>query len=138
MLMQMPLALAGRAKLPHQSLGNNAHRCIRNQITLHIHVHQTGHRAGRVIGVQGTQHQMAGNRSLYRNSRRFLVTNLTNHNNIRVLSQNRAQRGGKGQAGFNINLHLIDAVNVGLHRVLNRYNIHRIAVQLTQRRIQRA
>ena len=75
---------------------------------------------------------MSGNRCLHRNGCSLAIPNLTNHDYIRVLPKDTAQGGCKGQAGFGINLYLINTVNVSLHRVFNRNNIHITGIQLAK------
>ncbi len=61
---------------------------------------------------------MAGHGGAHSNLRRFAVTNFPNGDDIRVLPQHRTQNTGKIQAGFIINLHLTNSVNMVFHWVL--------------------
>ena len=62
--------------------------------------------------------QMSRNGSLHRYGCRLLISNLTDHNDIRVLTQNGTQRRREGQVRLIINLHLIDSVDIRLYRIL--------------------
>ena len=53
---------------------------------------------------------MAGLRRLHRDFGGLPVADLADEDNIRVLAQDRAKRGGKGDAGFLVDLHLVHAV----------------------------
>ena len=48
---------------------------------------------------------------------RFGVTNLTYHDNVRVLSQNRTQSGSKGQTYLGVDLYLGNIVGIVLDGV---------------------
>ena len=75
---------------------------------------------GRVIGVQGGENQMAGQRRIDGNGRGFHVANFTDHHHVGRLAQNGTQRGGKRQADGFTDLHLVDAGQHVFHRVLDR------------------
>ena len=79
---------------------------------------------------------MTGQRRLHRDFRCLTVTNLTDHNNVRVLPQDRTQAVGKGQIDFRIHLDLADTGQLVFDRVLNRDDILFTIVQAGQRRIQ--
>ena len=80
---------------------------------------------------------MARQRSLDRNGRRLLVSNLTDQHHIRIGTKNRTQRGGKGHTRLIVHLHLIDALHAEFHRVFNRDDVDFRAGHIAQRRIQR-
>ena len=48
---------------------------------------------GAVVGMQRGQHQVTGERGLDRDAAGLEVTNLTDHDDVRVLTQERLQRG---------------------------------------------
>ena len=74
---------------------------------------------------------MARDRSLHRDGGSLCIPYLTDHDNIRVLPQNRAQCTRKGQLSLRVYLNLINAVKICLDRVLNGDNIHIIGIQFT-------
>ena len=63
---------------------------------------------------------MARNSSTNGNGARLSVANLTDGNDIRVLTQDGAQSCRKRHAGLFVDLALADAGDVVLHRVLQR------------------
>ena len=68
---------AGRAKLPEQALRQNSQHGGVNKERLTAHIDQTGDGgAGSVIGMQGGEHEVAGQRRLQRQPRRFTVPDL--------------------------------------------------------------
>ena len=91
---------------------------------LHPHVHQPGHRVGRVVGVQRGEHQVAGERRLHRDLRGLLVADLADQHHVGVLPQDRAQRGGEGEPRLLVHLHLHDVLaQPVLDRVLDRDDV---------------
>ncbi len=81
------------AQLPHQPLRHDAAKRGRDLVRLHSDVHQPGHRVGGIVGVECGEHQVAGQRSLQRDLRGLLVSDLAHQHHVGVLPQNRAQRG---------------------------------------------
>ena len=74
---------------------------------------------GRVVGVQGGENQVAGQRGLHGDLRRFLVANFADQHHVRVVAQNRAQPAREGQAGLFGNLDLVDALELIFDRVFD-------------------
>ena len=68
---------------------------------------------------------------------RFTVTDLTDQDNVRVLTQNGAQTSGKGHTGPQVNLGLADTGKIVFHRILNGHNIALLAIHLLQSRVER-
>ena len=104
---------------------------------LDAHVGQAGHGAGRVVGVQGRQHQVPGQRSLDRDLRGLVVADLADHDDVRVLAQDRAQGLGEVEVDLGVDLGLADAGQLVLDRVLDRHDVAAAGVQPAQRRVQR-
>ena len=72
-----------------------------------------------------------------RDLRRFPVTDLPDHHDIRILPHERTQPSRKGQPRALIHLDLRHARQPVLHRILDRNDTHRLLIQELQRRIQR-
>ena len=72
----------------------------RNQEGRDAHVVQTRDGAGGVITVHGAQHLVAGQRGFNRDFRGFRIANFTDHDDVRVLAQDRAQRVGEREPDF--------------------------------------
>ena len=80
---------------------------------------------------------MTGDRSLDGDGCSFAVTNFADHNDVRVLTQNRTQGVGEGQLGLDVDLYLIDAFDVGFYGVFNSDDVDAVAVELAQSGVQR-
>ena len=119
LLRRLPGLAAGFAQLAHQPLGDDAHDGIGQQVGFHAHVQQAGERGGGAVGVQGTDHKVARDGRLHGDGRGLIVADLADHDDVRVLAQDGAQRGGKGEVGLGVDLHLVDARDVGFHGVLD-------------------
>ena len=91
------LALAVRAQLAHQALRQHAQQRRAEQEGLDAHVGQARDGARRVVGVQRGQHQVAGERGLDGDLRGLEVADLADHDHVRVLAQDGAQRLGEGR-----------------------------------------
>ena len=95
----------------------------RHQEWLDTHVHQARDRFRRTVGVQRGKHQVARERGLDGDFRRFEVSNFADQNDVRVLPQEGAQRGGKVQADLLLHLHLVDALQLELDRIFGRHDV---------------
>src|SRR5690606_32724495 len=104
---------------------------------LEPHVDQTRDRGGRVVRVQRGEHEVAGERRLDGDGSRFQVTDLTDHDDVRVLAQEGAQRRGEVQTDLGSDLHLVDAVQVVLDRVLGGHDVDLRGVDLGQGGVER-
>jgi hypothetical protein len=122
------------AQLAHQALGQYAQQRGTQQEGLHAHVGQAGDGAGRVVGVQRGQHQVAGQRGLDGDLRGFEVADFADHDHVRVLAQDGAQGLGKGQVDLGIDLGLADAGQFVLDRVFHRHDVALAGVQALQAR----
>ena len=73
---------------------------------------------GGVVGVQGGEHQVAGQRGLDGDLRGLQVADLADHDDVRVLAQEGAQGAGEGEPDGLVDRDLDDALDVVLDRVL--------------------
>ncbi len=89
----------------------------------HPHVHHPGEGFGGGVGVKGGEHQVASLGGLDGYFCRLQIADLPHHHHIRVLPQEGAQGAGKGQPSLGVDLHLIDAGQVDLHRIFGGRNI---------------
>ena len=101
------------------------------------HVDQAGQCRGGVVGVQRRQHQVLGVRCLNRNVGCLQITDLADHDDVRVLAQERAQRGCKGQAAFLVDVDLVDAGQVDFGRILGGGDVHTGLIEDVEAGVQR-
>ena len=129
--------LAMRAKHADEALRQHGFERRGDQIRFDAHVHQPRDRAGRVVGVQRGENQMAGERRLHGDLRRFLVANFADENHVRVVAQNRTQSARKRQPGLFVDLDLVDALELVFHRVFNRDDFADGIVDFVERGVKR-
>ena len=125
------------AQAAHQALCHDPIQRRGQKIVLDPHVEQPGQRAGGVVGVQGREHQMAGQRRLDRDLRGLQIADLADHDHVRVVAQHRAQDMGEAQPDLRLDLDLVDAVELILDRVLDGQHLAVRRVELDQRGVER-
>ena len=103
----------------HQALREDAVDGRGEQVILDAHVEQAGDAAGGVVGVQRREHQVAGERRLHGDARGLEVADLADHDDVRVLAHDRAQRVGEVEPDLRLHLDLVDAVDLVFDRVLD-------------------
>ncbi|MPN29258.1 hypothetical protein SDC9_176709 [bioreactor metagenome] len=118
------------AYLAHQALGDDALQRAGNEVGLHPQVHQPVDGGKGVVCVNGGEHQVARHGGAQGDLGGFAVADFADGHNVRVLPQHGPQAGGEGKAGFFVDLHLVDPVDVVFHRVLQGDKVHRFGVQL--------
>jgi hypothetical protein len=74
--------------------------------------------------VQGGEHEVAGEGRLDRGDGGLLVADLADQHDVGVAAQDRAQGGRERQPRLVIHLHLVDARDAELHRILDRDHVH--------------
>src|ERR1700730_7436753 len=129
--------LALLAQLAGEPLGEDEVHRGGHQERLDAHVEQAGDGAWRVVGVQRGEHQVAGERGLDPDLGGLEVADLADHDDVRVLAQEAAQRGREVEPDVLVHLHLVDAGEVELHRVLGGADVVGGLVQLGERRVER-
>ena len=95
---------------------DQAHRG-RDRVGLDAHVDQARQGLRRVVGVQGGEHQVAGLRRLDGDLGGLQVADFADHDHVRVLAQEGAQRGGEGQADLVVDVDLVDAGQIDFRRI---------------------
>ena len=58
------------------------------------------------------------------------VADLADHDHVRVLAQEAAQRGGEGHAALDVHLHLVDARHADFDRVLDRGDVALLVLRM--------
>jgi hypothetical protein len=109
LLFRLIAFLAVGADLAHQALGEDADDGGGGQKRLDPHLHQAGQGAGGIVGVQGRKDHVTGQRRLHGDFGGFAVADLADHDDVRVLAQDRAQACGEGQLDLRVDLDLADA-----------------------------
>lgn len=80
---------------------------------------------------------MAGQRGLHGDLRGFGVAHFADHDDIRVLAENGAQRVGEAHADLGMDLDLVDAAELVFDRVLDGDDLERFGIELGQRGVER-
>ena len=80
---------------------------------------------------------MTGERRLNRDLRSLQVADLADHDDVGIVAQHRAQDLSEREADLRLDLHLVDAVELVLDRVLDREHLAVRRVQLDQRGVER-
>ena len=136
MLGQAHLALAG-VQAARQALRDHQGHRRGDVVRRHAHVHQPRDGLRGVVGVQGRQHHVAGLRGLDRDLGGFQVADFADHDHVRVLTQEAAQRGRERHPALDVHLHLVDAGHPDFHRILDRGDVALIVVEQVQAGVQR-
>src|SRR5690606_32077274 len=108
-----------------------------DRVRLHAHVDEAGQRLRRVVRVRRRKHEVARLRGLDRDLRGLEVSNLADHDDVRVLAQERAQRGGEREPDLRVDVLLVHAREVDLGRVLGRRDVAIPGVQDVEAGIER-
>ena len=87
--------------------------------------------------MQRREHEVAGERRLDRDLRGLEVADFADEDDVRVLTQEAAQRGGEVEADVLAHLHLVDAHQVELDRVLGGHDVRLGRVDARDRRVER-
>src|SRR5690606_20462727 len=103
---------------------------------LQPHVQQTGYRLRRRVGVQRGEHHVPRERGLDRDTTCLQVADLSHHDDVGVLTEERLQRGGKRHPDLGAYLHLVVPEEVVLHGFLHRHYVRVDVVDLALRGVQ--
>ena len=106
-----------------QSLGNNGAESSGNQVRLNADILQTFDRSHSIVGMDCGKHNMSGDCGTHTDLGGLTVSNLSDGNDIRVLTKDGTKTIGKIHACFLIDLHLVYSVNIVLNRILQSYYI---------------
>ena len=108
---------------PHQPLRHGAHQGRADQEALDAEVDQAGDGGGGVVGVEGGEDQVAGERRLDGVLRGLVVADLADHDDVGVLAQDVAQGGREGDPDLELHLGLVEVLVDHLDRVLDRGDV---------------
>ena len=90
--------LALGADHAHQALGEDGFERRGHEIRLDPHIHQPGHGAGGIVGVQRREDQVPGQRGLDGDLRRLVIADFADEDDVGVVTQNRPQAAGERQS----------------------------------------
>ena len=121
----------------HQPLGKNADQTARGKVWFDAKIEQSRYRAGRVVGVQRAENQVAGQGGLDGHGGGVEVADFADHDDVGVLPQDAAQAAGEGHSLFVAHLGLADAVELVFDGIFEREDVFFLAVDAVQRGIER-
>ena len=104
--------------------------------SLHAHVDQASDSLGSRVCVEGGQHEVAGECRLYCDARRLEIADLADHDDVRILTQERAERCRESHADLGPHQHLIDSEEVVLDGIFRGHDVGVDAVDLGKGRIE--
>src|SRR5674476_425819 len=79
---------------------------------------------------------MASKRGLDSDLGGFAIAHFANHDDVRVLAQDRAQGVGKAQPNLRVNLDLVDAFKLVLNRLFNGDNLEGVGIEFRERGVE--
>ncbi len=120
------------AEFTGQALCQDAQHGVGEIEGIHPHFDQSNNRFRGIVGMQGTENPVPGERCPDRGFRCDRVTHLADHDDIRISAQERTQRIFKGKADLGMNLDLPQAVLGDFYRILGRPDLGFRVVDLCQ------
>src|SRR5687767_14108914 len=105
-----------RADEAYESLRQHAVQCGYKLIRLDAHVEESSEHVDDVVGVNGGEDEVAGERRLNRDLRRLGVADLADHDLVRVVAEDRPQTARERQALLLVDRNLRDAAQLILDR----------------------
>ena len=125
------------AQAAHQTLRDDQLDGRGHEEGLHAHVDEAGVGAGRVVGVDGAEDKVAGERGANGDLGGVEVADFADHDDVGVLAQHVAQGAGEGEADLGAHLHLVDAGHLVFDRVLDRDDAQIGRVDLAEKGVER-
>ena len=129
--------LALRTDHPHEPLGEHRHHARGHEVGRHAHVDHAGDGAGGVVGVERAKHKMPRERRLDAHLRRLRVAHLADEDHVGRLPQHGPNDAGEVEPDLVLDLHLVDAGEVILHRVFGRDDLRVGPIELVERGVER-
>ena len=128
---------AVHAYAAHQALCDHANNVSRHDVRQHTQILQARNGADGGIGMQRGIHLMAGHRGAECHFCRFLIANLTDQNDIRILPHHGANATGEIEFGDFIDRRLANHRHRIFDRIFQRHDIDGFGVDVIQDRIKR-
>jgi hypothetical protein len=119
----LDLLLAVGAQPAHETLRLDQAQRRPEQERLDAHVDQAVDDLERRARVQRREHEVSGHRGAHADLRRLRVAHFADHDHVRVLAQERAQRGREVHADRMAHLHLVQTLEAVLDRILDRRDV---------------
>ena len=126
-LLDRSLVAAMGADSADETLGGDADETRRDPERLDADVGEARDRADRVVRMQRGEHEVSGHRGLERDVGRLLVTDFSDEQHVRILTQHRSQHPGEGETLLLVHLHLVDAAQAVFNGVFHGDDVHRFA-----------
>src|SRR5437870_10040376 len=131
-------APADRTQHADQKLSEHAVQRRHEVVRLDAHVQKAANYVDDVVRVDRGEHEVAGQRGLNGNLRRFFVTNFADHDLVRIVAQNRAQPAREGQTLLFVHWNLGDAVQLIFDRVFNGDDLVFFVSDFVERGVERS
>src|SRR5262249_38692128 len=125
-----------QAQHSDQPLGQHTVKRRNEIIRLDPHIKEAADNVNNIISVDGSEHQVPGQRRLYRDLSGFFVADLADHYLVRVVAQYAPEASRKGQPFLFVHRYLGDSLMLVFDRVLNRYDLVLVVLYLVERAVQ--
>ena len=125
-----PFALAAKASDQPLSLGEG--EGIGEEVGRHAHRDEAAHGAQAVVGVQGGEHEVAGERGVDRGAGGFLVAALADKNDVGVGPHEAAQALAEVDVVHGIGLGLVETLHFVFDRVLDGLDVDVLRVDTVE------
>jgi hypothetical protein len=125
------------AEPAHEALSHDAPERGTEHEVLDPHIEKPRDGFRRAVRVQCREDEMAGEGRLHGYSGRIRVTDLTDHDHVRVVAQDGPQAGRKVEIDVRLHLHLTDPSQLVFDRILDRENLDRGSIDLLEHGIER-
>ena len=127
-----------RTKDAQQSLREHTIERRHKVVWLDAHVEETADDVDHVVRVNRREYQVAGERRVDRNLSGFIVSNLADHDLVRVVAQDASQTSRKREPLLLVHLDLRHASQLILDRVFDRDDLVLVVPNLVQRSVERS
>ncbi len=120
-----------------EALREDAEQRVGEVERIHAHVEQADDRLRRAVGVQGGEHEVAGERGLDADAGGLGIAHFADHDDVRIGAQEGAHDHGEIEAGLLVDLHLAQPLLRDFDRILRRPDLRVGRVEHLQHRVQR-
>ncbi|MNX75262.1 hypothetical protein D3C86_1067280 [compost metagenome] len=126
-----------RAQRAHEALREHAQHHGGDEVRGHAQFHHPRDGAGRIVGVQRAEHEVAGERGLHRHLGGGEVADFADHDDVRVLPHQRAQALGEAEVQLRLHLRLVERRLDHFDRVFHRAHVDLFGRHALERGVQR-